>query len=181
MKLSRLDGLLGLLLIVAGISGCTDGGAVAFRQQHPNVFPELIAEAAAIQQSAIDGIESDPTPTTLVSTASTHEPVQPSLITLPKGGDLFAEINGAHGPVLLDFFADWCGPCRIQGQILHDIEGTAAKAQTLIIKINVDEHPQLAEDLQVSSLPTLMMIKDGEIVKRQSGVANKNRLLAWMQ
>ena len=181
MNSSRLYVLLGLLLLVAGVSGCTDGGAVAFRREEPNDLAQLLAEAAAIQQSTVDGIESDRTPTTLVNTASTHEPVQPSLITLPKGDDLLAQINGASGPVLLDFFADWCGPCRVQGQILHDMEDTAAENQTLIIKINVDEHPQIAEELQVDSLPTLMMIKDGKIVRRYSGVAKKNRLVAWMQ
>ena len=109
------------------------------------------------------------------------EAVQPSLITLPRGGDLNAKISGASGPVLLDFFADWCGPCRTQGKILHDLETAAAKSQTLIIKINVDEHPQLAKELRVSSLPTLMMIKNGRIVERQTGVANKSRLVAWMR
>jgi thioredoxin len=185
MNNSLLNVLLGLLLTIVGASGCTDGGAYAFRQQDPHDVPEMVAEAEVIQQSAINAVESAPTPTvptTLVSTAPTApQPVQPSLITLPRGGDLNAKISGASGPVLLDFFADWCGPCRTQGKILHDLEGAAAKSQTLIIKINVDEHPQLAKELRVSSLPTLMMIKNGRIVERQTGVANKSRLVAWMR
>ena len=76
---------------------------------------------------------------------------------------------------MLDFFADWCGPCRAQGKILRDVAETAAETQTLIVKINVDEHPQLAKEFQVSSLPTLMMLNDGEILRRQTGVTSKNR------
>ena len=181
MNMTRLYALTGLLLIVAGVSGCTEGGGLAFRHDDTSDFPELIAEAAAIEQSSIDGVLSDQAPTTLVSAAVARKPVQPSLITLPRGGNLNAQIKNAAGPVLLDFFADWCGPCRTQGQILHDIEGTAAETQTLIIKINVDEHPELAKKLQVESLPTLMMVKNGKVVARQSGVANRNRLVAWMK
>jgi thioredoxin 1 len=181
MNRFRLYGLSGLLLVVAAVSGCTEGGVVAFRHADQNEFPELLVEASVIQQSAVKSAESGSTAKTLVSTASTHEPAGSSLITLARGDDLNAKIQAASGPVLLDFYADWCGPCRTQGRILHDMEGTAAKTHTVIIKINIDEHPELAEQLQVDSLPTLMMIKNGKIVERQSGVANKNRLLAWMR
>ena len=134
-----------------------------------------------MQRSPIENVESNPARTTLASSDSGRPTAQRSLITLPKGGDLSAQIKEARGSVLLDFFADWCGPCRAQGRILHDIADTAAETQTLIIKINIDEHPQLAKEFQVSSLPTLMMMKDGKIVRRQSGVANKNRLVNWMR
>jgi thioredoxin 1 len=61
------------------------------------------------------------------------------------------------------------------------MKGTAAASRTQIIKINVDEHPQIAEQLRISNLPTLMMIEDGKVTRRQTGVADKSRLLDWMR
>jgi len=181
MNISRLSLLLGSLSIVVAVSGCTDAGGFARRQTNPTDISSLLAETAVAEQSTIDSSETDRAPAALVQTVSAQTAVQPSLITLPKDGDLNALINSASGPVLLDFYADWCGPCRVQGRILHELEETAAKRKTLIIKVNVDQHRQIAEDLEVSSLPTLMMIKDGQIVQRQSGLAKKNRLVAWMK
>jgi thioredoxin len=181
MNIFRLYDLLALLVVVAGISGCTDGGSIAFRKESQAEFPGLVAEASSIQQTALNAIVDEPAPTTLVSQATPPEPVGPSLITLAAYDDLEDKIDGVSGAVILDFFADWCGPCRTQSKILHDLEDTAAKTETLIIKINVDDHPKLAKKFGVSSLPTLMMVKDGEIIERQTGVANKNRLASWMQ
>jgi len=181
MNIFRLSLLLGPLSIVAALSGCTDAGGFASRKTNSTDLPQLLDETAAIEQSTIDRIDPDQSSESLISTVSSRITVQPSLITLPIGGDLRATISNAPGPVLLDFYADWCGPCRVQGKILHEMEETATKNKTLIIKINVDEHPQIAEDLQVSSLPTLMMVRDGRIVRRQSGIAKKSRLVAWMQ
>ena len=181
MNKSRTVPVMGLLLFVSGVIGCADGGAFALRKPNAPEYSPLLAEAAAEQQIAIDDIEANPTPTSPVSRTSGHQITEQSLITLPKGGDLDTHINSADGPVLLDFFADWCGPCRAQSKILHDIADTAADTHTRIIKINVDEHQQIAQQLQVSSLPTLVMIRDGEIVQRQSGIMRKPRLEDWMR
>ncbi len=183
MKIFRLVGPLGLLLVVAGASGCTDGGSFAFRNQSQAEFPSLVAEAASIEQSAVSEIVEEPTPTTLVSQATPPEPepLGPALITLAAQDDLEDKIGAAAGPVILDFFADWCGPCRTQSKILHDMEDIAAKTETLIIKINVDDHPKLAKQFGVSSLPTLMMVENGKVIERQTGITDERQLSAWMR
>lgn len=181
MHIFRLNGVFGSLVVVAAISGCTDGGSVAFRNESQSEFPGLVAEASSIQQSALSAAAEEPAPTMLVSQTTPPEPVGPSLITLAAYDDLEDKIGGVSGPVILDFYADWCGPCQTQSKILHDLEDTAAKTETLIVKINVDDHPKIAKQFAVRSLPTLMMVKDGEIVERQTGVANKSRLVSWMQ
>ena len=153
----------------------------------------LLAESQAIQTNAVEEPTSIDAPNstnaktsfvpqvTLVSAALTNTSHRPTLITLASNADLNQTIANAPGPVLLDFYADWCGPCRIQGQILHEMEAAAARTQTTIVKINVDEHRDLAQQLDVSSLPTLMMVKNGRVTERQTGVATKQRLADWMK
>lgn len=181
MKLYQLYGLCGVLLIVAAMSGCTDRGAMSLRPETPSGLAEPSADASGVEATAVGNIESERTAAPPVQPASAQTVAKPVLITLPKDGDLSAQIGDASGPVLLDFFATWCGPCRTQSEILHEAEATAAENQTRIIKIDVDQHPQLAKEFQVSSLPTLLMVKNGEVVERQSGIASKERLVAWMQ
>lgn len=90
-------------------------------------------------------------------------------------------VQQAPGVVLVDFYADWCGPCKTQGKILHEMESTAAQHQATILKVNVDEHPELQEQFQVAALPTLLVLKDGKLLRRQKGlVRDKNTLQAWM-
>ena len=173
-----LSSFAGFLLTVACVSGCMEGGAVAFRAGSTDDLAPLLAESAVIGRSTPI---SDSVATTWASSPADFKTPQATLITLPRGGDLNAQIENAEGDVLLDFFATWCGPCRVQGKILHDLEDTAVDTQTRIIKIDVDDHPHLAEQLQVKSLPTLMMVKNGRVVERRSGVANKRQLIAWMQ
>ena len=103
-----------------------------------------------------------------------------SLTTLGPNDDLAELVAQASGVVLVDFYADWCGPCRTQGGILHEMELTASQHHASIIKVNVDQHRRLASALNVTSLPTLMLIKDGQIIERQSGVANHQRVAALL-
>jgi len=99
-----------------------------------------------------------------------------SLITLRADQDLGDIVRKAPGVVLVDFYASWCGPCVKQGKVLHDLENYASQKKASIIKVDVDKHEDLATIFEVSSLPTLLLIKDGKIVEQQLGLASKTRV-----
>ena len=88
------------------------------------------------------------------------------------------EIINSDKPVLLDFWAPWCGPCRKVGPILEEIAGE--RSDIKIGKINVDEQPELASQFRVMSIPTLIVIKDGKIVNQSMGAKPKNAILAML-
>jgi thioredoxin 1 len=79
-------------------------------------------------------------------------------------------------PVLIDFWASWCGPCRMQGPIFEDAE-KEAQGKANFFKVNVDEENELAEMFQVMSIPTIVAFKDGKIINKRVGVTNKQVLL----
>ena len=84
-------------------------------------------------------------------------------------------INGSQ-PVLVDFHAVWCGPCKTQAPILKDLSADI-KGKARIIKIDVDKNQALAQKHQVRSVPTLILFKNGQSVWRHSGVASKEELM----
>ncbi len=122
-----------------------------------------------------DSLNQETLSNTNVSTSATKTKVK-SLITLGKDQDLADLVAKAPGVVLVDFYATWCGPCVKQGKVLHQLENFASQKKASIIKVDVDQHEELATLFDVSALPTLMLIKDGKIVERQRGLASETRV-----
>ncbi len=88
------------------------------------------------------------------------------------------EVMNSDKPVLLDFWATWCGPCRMVSPIVDEIADE--RTDIKVGKINVDEQPELAASFQVMSIPTLVIVKDGKIVNQSAGARPKNQILAML-
>lgn len=86
------------------------------------------------------------------------------------------EVMNSDKPVLVDFWASWCGPCRIVIPIVEQIAEEYPEYK--VVKVNVDEEQELASEFGIMTIPTLMVVKNGEIVNRSSGVKNKKQILA---
>ena len=88
------------------------------------------------------------------------------------------EVMNSEKPVLVDFWAPWCGPCRMVGPIIDEI--ASEHPEYKIVKINVDEEAELASRFRVVSIPTLMVMKNGQIVDQSVGARPKNQILAML-
>jgi thioredoxin 1 len=85
-------------------------------------------------------------------------------------------VGGADTPVLVDFWAEWCGPCKMIAPTLEEI-ASEHKGKLRIVKLNVDDNPQTARKFDVMSIPTLILFQDGQPKKRMVGAKGKNALL----
>ena len=95
-------------------------------------------------------------------------------ITITKG-NFEKEVLKSTQPVLLDFWADWCGPCRMISPILEELSKEVS-GQAKVGKINVDQEPELASAFQVMSIPTLITVENGKVKETAVGVRDKNAL-----
>lgn len=93
--------------------------------------------------------------------------------------DNFEQIKNSDKPVLIDFFAEWCGPCRILSPIVDEIAEECS--QYVVCKVNVDEELELAAAFSVSSIPTLVVLKDGKIANQSIGVRSKAQILDMLE
>ncbi|GGR92547.1 thioredoxin [Deinococcus sedimenti] len=91
----------------------------------------------------------------------------------------FTQDVQAGVPVLVDFWAPWCGPCRVIGPVLEDLARERA-GKLKVVKVNVDDHPHAPGQYQVQGIPTLLLFRNGQLAGRQVGAAPKGTLSAWI-
>ncbi|MEM7785621.1 MAG: thioredoxin family protein [Planctomycetota bacterium] len=102
------------------------------------------------------------------------------LIELEYSEDLNTILNSSSGPVLLDFYATWCGPCKSQSKVLKKLSQTTTNTNSTIVKVDVDKHPRLAEIFRVQALPTLVVVKDSRILNREIGFTDEETVIAML-
>jgi thioredoxin 1 len=102
-------------------------------------------------------------------------------MTKPVTDDTFEhDVLNASAPVVVDFWAEWCGPCRMIGPSLEELsQDMAGKVE--ILKLNIDENPGIPTKYGVRGIPTLLMFKNGEVIATQVGAMPKSGLKAWIE
>ena len=90
-----------------------------------------------------------------------------------------ADVLKSHEPVVVDFWAEWCGPCKMIGPSLEEI-AKEMHGKVKITKLNVDENPEVSAKLGIRSIPTLMIFKDGKLASQKVGAASKGELIKWI-
>jgi len=88
----------------------------------------------------------------------------------------FNELIKSSKPTLVDFYADWCGPCKVLSPIIEDVKKDLGEGAT-VLKVNIDNNVDVARMYQIRSIPTLMVFKEGEVVWRQNGVPQKEMIV----
>ncbi len=89
------------------------------------------------------------------------------------------EVINSDKPVLIDFWAPWCGPCRMVGPIVEQVSEEVNNTAK-VGKVNVDEQPELAQAFKIMSIPTLVVIKNGKVAQRHSGVKSKDAIISML-
>jgi len=91
-----------------------------------------------------------------------------------------ADVLGSTEPVVVDFWAEWCGPCKQIGPALEEIS-TEMDGRVKVIKINIDENPNVPSKYGVRGIPTLMMFKNGEVASTKVGALPKGKIVEWIE
>ena len=89
------------------------------------------------------------------------------------------DVLDSKEPVLVDFWAEWCGPCRAVAPVLEEVAGEL-NGKLKVVKLNVDENPETAAKYGIQSIPTLMIFKNGELASRQIGASPKAKIVQWI-
>ena len=100
--------------------------------------------------------------------------------TIELNKENFTETVGSNKPVLVDYWAEWCGPCKTVAPILEEVASDMSE-KLIIGKVDVDANQELAAQLNIMSIPTLILFKDGEIVDQAIGALSKAQLLSFLE
>lgn len=102
------------------------------------------------------------------------------MATKAVGDDSFEQdVLKAEGPVLVDFWAEWCGPCKMIGPALEEI--SEELGNVTIVKLNIDDHPETPGKYGVRGIPTMILFKDGQPVETKVGAAPKAQIKSWLE
>jgi thioredoxin 1 len=91
-----------------------------------------------------------------------------------------SEVLKANGPVVVDFWAEWCGPCKAMGPLVDELAGELG-AKAKVVKVNIDESPNAPTKYGVRGIPTFMVFRDGQVVDTRVGSMSKSQLNDWVQ
>ena len=100
--------------------------------------------------------------------------------TIELNKENFTETVGSNKPVLVDYWAEWCGPCKMVAPILEEVASDMSDKLT-VGKVDVDENQELAAQLNIMSIPTLVLFKDGEVLDQAIGALSKPQLLSFLE
>ncbi len=100
--------------------------------------------------------------------------------TTTEDGTFEQDVLQAQGPVLVDFWAEWCGPCKMIAPALEEI-ASEMDGRVTVAKLNIDDNPQTPQKYGVRGIPTLMLFKDGQVAATKVGAVGKSQLLEWVE